>query len=70
MTDAPDQLRPASGEEVAAALTYALRFKDGKRVRSADELMAQITADRLIEHLRLSGFVVMKTPPLEGHGQR
>jgi hypothetical protein len=29
--------------------------------------MAAITAERLVEHLERSGFVVMKRPPLDGH---
>lgn len=30
--------------------------------------MAQITAERLIEHLEMSGYVVMCKPPLVPHG--
>jgi hypothetical protein len=30
--------------------------------------MAQITADRLVQHLERSGFVMMKKPPLQAHG--
>ena len=32
-----------------------------------DELMARITAERLIRHLERSGFVVMKKPPIKSH---
>ena len=70
MTNSPDKLRPASLEEVADALSYALRFNRGKRIHSADEAMSRITAGKLIEHLQVSGFVIMKKPALEGHGQR
>jgi hypothetical protein len=32
-------------------------------VFDADDVMAQITAERLVQHLEASGFVVMKKPP-------
>lgn len=59
-------LRPTTPEEVTDALAFALRFSGRKRIHQAGEFMAQITAQRLIEHLRQSGFVVMKKPPIEG----
>ena len=36
------------------------------RVHNADEIMAEIVAKRLVEHLERSGFVVMKRPPMSG----
>jgi hypothetical protein len=39
-----------------------LRYEGRKRVNHADEMMARITADRLVRHLRRSGFVVMRQP--------
>ncbi len=65
MSDAAD-LRPASPHDLADALAYALRFQRGKRVRSADDLMAQITAERLVEYLAAAGFVIMQKPPADG----
>ena len=56
-------LHPATTDEVADALAYALRFQGRKRARSADEYMAKITAERLVAHLEQAGFVVMKKPP-------
>jgi hypothetical protein len=56
-------LRPATPEELAFALAFALQFEGRKRVRHADDAMARITADRLVKHLQRSGFVVMKAPP-------
>ncbi len=58
-----EKLTPATPEDVEHALSFALRFSGRKRIRQGDELMARITAERLVEHLRLSGFVVMKRPP-------
>ena len=63
----PDDLRPATTDELAQALAFALRFQGRKRVHQGDELMANITAERLIRHLEQSGFVVMKKPPLKAH---
>jgi len=59
-------LRPAAPEDLADALAFALRFSGRKRTRGADEIMARIVAERLVEHLNQAGFVVMKRPPLAG----
>ena len=60
MLDEP--LRPATAEEVAATLSVALRHSSRRRVRATDRFMAQITAERLVQYLEWSGFVVMKRP--------
>jgi hypothetical protein len=60
-------LRPASAEEIADSLSFALRYEGRKRVHHADEAVARITAERLIAHLARCGFVVMKRPPLQAH---
>jgi hypothetical protein len=62
MPEAPD-LRPANPDEIAQALSFALRYDGRKRVHHADDLMARITAERLVRHLEASGFVLMKRPP-------
>jgi hypothetical protein len=64
MTDAP--LSPASTDDLADALAFALRFDGRKRKRDAGELMAAIVARRLVEHLDRAGFVVTKKPPAIG----
>ncbi len=61
MSDA-DRLRPATADEIAQSLSFALRYEGRKRVHHADDVMARITADRLVRHLERSGFVVMKKP--------
>ncbi|WP_147262873.1 hypothetical protein [Roseiarcus fermentans] len=58
----PDALTPASADDLVAALAFALRFQGRKRVHNADEIMAEIVARRLAEHLSRAGFVVMKRP--------
>jgi len=44
-------LHAANVDEVAEALSFALRYDGRRRVHHADEAMAQITADRLVQHL-------------------
>jgi hypothetical protein len=63
MTDAVDRLTPATPEDLADALAFALRYNGRKRVHDAAEMAANIVAKRLAEHLERSGFVVMKKPP-------
>ena len=59
-----DTLRPASEEEIAATLAHGLRYEGRRRVHDADTAMARVTAERLVRHLRASGFVLMKRPDL------
>ena len=61
-----DDLRPATLDDIADALAFALRFSSRKRVRNADETMANIVADHLVEHLDWAGFVIMRKPPAVG----
>ncbi len=60
MTD--EHLRLATPEEIAESIAFALRYEGRKRVTHADDMMARITADRLVRHLQGSGFVLMKQP--------
>jgi len=48
------------------AWAYALRYQERKRIHNADEIMAEIVAKRLVEHLERAGFVVMKRRPVVG----
>jgi hypothetical protein len=70
----PSPLHPATPDEVADSLAYALRFRRGRRVSHGDELMARIVAEFLVAHLQQSGYVLMRRPPLDapsasGHGR-
>ncbi|HKM62208.1 MAG TPA: hypothetical protein VJY39_06930 [Acidisphaera sp.] len=56
------ELRPATPEEIAEALSFALRFKGRKPFPQSSSLMAQITAAHLVEHLQRCGFRFMKGP--------
>jgi hypothetical protein len=62
-----DKLAPADPNDLAEAIAIALRYRGKKRVHQADEYMAQIAAERIVEHLERARFVVMKKPPLGGH---
>ena len=66
MTESPNKLTPADPRDLAEALAFALRYHGRKRVHNADEIMAEIVAKRLVEHLERAGFVVMKRPPDSG----
>ena len=55
-------LRPATPEEIEQSLSYALRYDGRRRVRHADDAMARITAERLVQHLQASGYVLMRRP--------
>lgn len=74
MTDALDpdparsDLTAASAEEIAEALSFALRYDErGKPRRGGGDLTASIAAERLTDHLRRAGFVVMKMKPARAH---
>jgi hypothetical protein len=67
MTDEPlltpnlADLAAASPEEIAEALSYALRYDErGKPRRGGWDFAAGLAAERLTDHLRRSGFVVMR----------
>jgi hypothetical protein len=61
-----DKLTPADPRDLAEAIAFALRYRGEKRVHQADEYMAQIAAERIVEHLARARFVVMKKPPESG----
>ena len=60
-------LVPATPDEIAQSLAHALRFAGRKPVHTADDVMVRITAERLVPHLELAGFVVMRKPPGAAH---
>ena len=59
----PALLRHATTDEIATALSFALRYDGRKRVHDADDAMGRIIAERLVRHLEASGFVIMKALP-------
>ena len=67
MTDLKD-LRLAKPEDVAQAIEFSLQFSGRKRMHDASGMMARIVAERLVEHLEMSGFVVLRKPPAKPLG--
>jgi len=63
-----EKLTPADPHDLADAIAFALRFSGRKRVHDADAFMAKIAADRIVRHLEQARYVVMKRPPIGGHG--
>jgi hypothetical protein len=55
MPSPADNLTPVDPQDLAAAFAFASRFQGRKRVHNADEIMAEIVAKRLVEHLELAG---------------
>jgi hypothetical protein len=49
MPDPADRLTPATPEDLADAIAFALRFDGRKRKHDADPFMASIVAERLVE---------------------
>jgi hypothetical protein len=70
MSEDLDKLRPVTATELMETLAFALQYDGRRRVHHADSFMARVAAERLVEHLRVSRFVVMKKPPLDNHGGR
>ena len=61
-------LAAATPEEIAEALSYALRYDErGKPRRGGWDFAAGLAADRLTEHLRRSGFVIMRARSSRSH---
>ena len=61
-------LRPATAQEIEESLSFALRYAGRRRVHHADEVMARITAERLVRHLEQSGYVLMRRPDAAAPG--
>ena len=58
MTDPSELPTPASPEDLADALASAPRYQGWKRMRNADEIMAEIVGRRLVACLERAGVVV------------
>jgi hypothetical protein len=65
MSDA-DRFTPAGPKDVAGALASALSISGRRRFPGAREIMATIVAERLVEALQQSNFVIMRKPPSVG----
>jgi hypothetical protein len=64
-----DKLTPADPRDVVTALSLGLTAKPKLAQYQAAETMAKLVAERLVEHLERSGFVIMRKPvPAMGAG--
>jgi hypothetical protein len=59
----PPALTPAKPEDLSEALAFALLYSGRKQIHDGSEMMADMVAKRLVEHLERSGFVIMKRLP-------
>jgi len=57
-------LHPATATELEETLSFALRYAGKRRVHTADDVMARVTAERLVQHLRRPAKAV---PSTSGH---
>ena len=60
------RLTPANPEDVADALSFALRHNGRKRVHDAEEIMAHIVARLIVVDLEQAGFAIAQKPPAVG----
>jgi hypothetical protein len=64
----PPGLSEVSPQELADALSYALRYDErGKPRRSGGEMVASLAAEHLTEHLQRAGFVLLRRRPGRPH---
>ena len=68
MTEPDQKLTLAAPNDLADTLSFALRHEGRKSQHDSDKLNTDIVAQRLVRHLDRAGYVVMKKPPLGGHG--
>jgi hypothetical protein len=57
-----EKLTPADSRDVVMALSLGLTAKPPLARYQAAETMAKIVAERLVEQLKRSGFVIMRKP--------
>ena len=66
MSEAPEKLIPARRDDLIATLAFALT-RDSRVARmQSSELLASIVAERIVDRLEASGYVVMQAPPAPG----
>jgi hypothetical protein len=65
-SEPPEKLIPARRDDLIAALAFALT-RDSRPARmQAAKLLASIVAERIVDRLEASGYVVMRGPPAPG----
>jgi hypothetical protein len=66
MPNSDEKLTPASPEDIADTVAFALLFSGRKRVHDSDRMTASIAAQRIVRHLDKCGYVLMKRPFVGG----
>jgi hypothetical protein len=66
MPDDVEKLSPARREDLVAALAFALTRDSRLAKMQSFELLASIVAERIVDRLEASGYVVMQSPPAPG----
>jgi hypothetical protein len=64
MTEPEQKLTPATPDDLADSLSFALRFEGRKSQHDSDRLNADIVAKRLVRYLDKARYVVRKKPRL------
>jgi hypothetical protein len=60
-------LKPAAHDDLVRDLIRAFTRHSADYQPPSREVMADLTAHHLIEHLEADGFIFMKKPPIGGH---
>ena len=60
-------MEEAKTEDIEQSIAFALMYNGRKRTHEADQIIAQIGAKHLVDHLRRSNYVIMRRPPQPGH---
>lgn len=58
---------PVGRDELIQALAHGLRYEGRRRTQYADELMARAAAEKILDHLARSNFVVVRGPGAPAH---
>jgi hypothetical protein len=67
MDQPPQKLLPTTRDDVLGSIEYAMKFRQGKATRASLDVAVSALAEMVLEHLELSGYVIMRRPPRAGH---
>ena len=56
-------LQPALSEDLVQTVAFALCTQGRRRIDTAGQATARITAERLVDHLEACGYVILRRPP-------
>jgi hypothetical protein len=61
--DELSRLTIADHDDIRQSVAHGLRFDGRRRVRYAEDNLANIAADHLVKYLQAGGYVILKRPP-------